>query len=309
MIERESWLRLGPNRKGRFDEHRLFETRRRKTLRLGLTIVATLSLSLSLVSAELPQLVYSRRLLSVTPQFLGQAETKVVPVPPNENKGTVLIIYWTSERGAVVSARTLGGPPELQKAAAEAIYKWKFKPMSVNGQPVQVGSAVLVDFSQTPAVFQVPKPMTAAQLSPGFQFKCFDGLVHDEPASVGACWQQLEAVSHDSRSTPLDRFTAHDQYGLVLMKYAHDAKKASEQFSKVIELAPERLDSTDAEWAYAYWHRATAEQELGKSAEAEKDFRVAENSLREAERAIGDEKIAAYYHGLLNRIAAQHTSH
>jgi hypothetical protein len=104
------------------------------------------------------------------------------------------------------------------------MYKWKFKPTSVNGQPVQMGSAVMVDFSQAPAIVQVPKPMTAAQLSPGFQFKCFDGLLHDEPASVGACQQQLEAVSRDSHSTPLDRFTAHDQYGLVLMKYAHDAK-------------------------------------------------------------------------------------
>jgi hypothetical protein len=309
LLERELWPRLEPNRKGRFDKHRLFEIHRRKTLRVGLTILATLSLSLNLVSAELPQLAYSRRLLSVTPQFLGQAETKVVPVPPNERKGTVLVIYWTSERGAVVSARALDGRPELQKAAADAMYKWKFKPMSVNGQPVQMGSAVMVDFSQAPAVVQVPKPMTAAQLSPGFQFKCFDGLVHNEAASVGACQQQLEAVSHDSHSTPLDRFTAHDQYGLVLMKYAHDAKKASEQFSKVIELAPERLDSTDAEWAYAYWHRATAEQELGKSAEAEKDFTVAENSLREAEIAIGNEKIAAYYHELLNRIAAQHAAH
>jgi hypothetical protein len=216
-------------------------------LRLGLTIFATLSLSLNLGSAELPQLAYSRRLLSVTPQFLDKAETKVAPVQPNETKGTVLIIYWTSERGAVVSARAVDGPPELQKAAAEAMYKWKFKPSSVNGQPVQMGSAVMVDFSQVPPAVQVPKPMTAAQLSPGFHFKCFDGLVHDEPASVGACQQQLETVSRDSRSTSLDRFTAHDQYSLVLMKYAHDAKKAFEQFSKAIALAPERLDSTDAE--------------------------------------------------------------
>ena len=309
MLERKLWLRLEPNCKGRFDEHRPFEIHRRKILRLGLTIFATLSLSLNLGSAELPQLTYSRRLLSVTPQFLDKAETKVAPVQPNESKGAVLIIYWTSERGSVVSARALDGPPELQKAAVEAMYKWKFKPTAVNGQPVQMGSAVLVDFSQAPAVIQVPKPMTAAQLSPGFQFKCFDGLVHNEAASVGACQQQLEAVSRDSHSTPLDRFTAHDQYGLVLMKYAHDAKKASEQFSKAIELAPERLDSTDAEWAYAYWHRATAERELGNSAEAEKDFGVAVNSLREAEKAIANEKIAAYYHELVNRIAAQHDAH
>jgi hypothetical protein len=277
-------------------------------LRLGLAIFAILSFSLNLGSSELPQLPYSRKLLSVTPQFLDKAETRVAPVQPNQSKGVVLIIYWTSERGAVVSARALDGPSELQKAAVEAMYKWKFKPTSVNGLPVQMGSAVMVDFSQAPAAVQVPKPMTAVQLSPGFQFKCFDGLVHEEPASVAACQQQLETISRDSQSTSLDRFTAHDQYGLVLMKYAHDATKAIEQFSKAIELAAERLDSTDAEWAYAYWHRATAEQQLGNSAEAEKDISIAENSLREAEKAIGDEKIAAYYHELVNRIAAQHAS-
>jgi len=309
LLERDLWLRLDPNCKGRFDEHRPFEIHRRKALRLVLTIFATLSLSLNLGSTELPQLAYSRRLLAVTPQFLDREETKVAPVRPTESKGVVLVIYWTSERGAVISARALDGPPELQKAAAEAMYKWKFKPTSVNGQPVQMGSAVMVDFSQVPAVVQVPKPMTAAQLSPGFQFKCFDGLVHDEPASVGICQQQLEAVSRDSHSTPLDRFTADDQYGLVLMKYAHDAKKASEQFSKAIELATERLDSTDAEWAYAYWHRATAEQELGNSAEAEKDFSIAENSLQEAEKAIGNQQIATYYRELVNRIAAQRAAH
>jgi len=151
--------------------------------------------------------------------------------------------------------------------------------------------------------------MTAAQLSPGFQFKCFDGMVHDEPASVAACQQQLEAVSARFTKHALDRFTAYDQYGLVLMKYARDAKKASEEFSKAIALAPERLNSIDAEWAYVHWHRATAERELGNSAEAETDFGVSENSLREAEKTIGNEKIAAYYHELVNRIVAQHAAH
>jgi tetratricopeptide (TPR) repeat protein len=278
-------------------------------LRAFLTSLVILTVSLSLGSAELPQLDYSRRLLSVTPQFLEKAETKAVPEQPTGTKGTVLVAFWTSERGAVVSARALDGPADLEKVATDAIYKWRFKPTSVNGQPVQMGSAVLVDFSQTPPIIQVPKPMTAAQLAPGFQPKCFDGMVHEKPASVGACQQQLEVVSRDPHSTPLDRFTAHDQYGLVLLKYAHDAAKAVEQFSKAIELAPERLTSTDAEWAYAYWHRATAEQQLGNSAEAEKDFTVVKQSLRDAEKSSGNEKIAAYYHELVNRVLVQQGTH
>src|SRR5215467_2265200 len=83
----------------------------------------------------------------------------------------------------------------------------------------------------------------SAQLSPGFQPKCFDGLVREEPTSVKVCQHQLD------------------------------------------------------------------EQQLGKSTEAEKDFAVAENSLREAEKAIGNEKIAAYYHELLTRIVAPHATH
>ena len=276
-------------------------------MRLGLSIFVALVFS-NLGSAELRQLPYSRRMLSVTSQFLDKAEAKFVPVQPNGTNGTVLVIFWTSERGAVVSARGLDGPNELQKEAVDAIYKWKFKPTSLNGRPVQMGSAAMVDFSQSPAVVLAPKPMTAEQISPGFQFKCIDGLVHDEPASVGACQQQLEAVLRDSHSTASDRFTAHDQYGLVLMKYAHDAKNALEQFSKAIELAPERLDSSNAEWGYAFWYRAAAEQELGDSAQADKDFSVAENSLREAEKGVGNDKIAAYYHELLNQVVTQHTA-
>jgi hypothetical protein len=38
-------------------------------------------------------------------------------------------------------------------------------------------------------------------------------------------------------------------------------------------------------------------------------FSVAENSLREAEKVIGNENIAAYYHELVTRIAAQHAAH
>lgn len=275
-------------------------------MRAFLTIFVILTLSPGLGSEEV---AYSRRMLSVTPQFLEMAETKVIPSQTSETKGTVLVVFWTSERGTVVSTRALDGPSDLRKAATEAIYKWKFKPTSVNGQPVQMGSAVLIDFSQTPSAIQVPKPMTAAQLSPGFQPKCFNGLVHEEPASVGACQQQLDAVSRDSNSTPLDRFTAHDQYGLVLMKYAHDAAKALDQFSKAIELAPDRLTSADGEWAYAYWHRATAERQQGNSTDAEKDFTVAENSLRDAEKSIGNEKIAAYYRELVNRIVEQRGTH
>lgn len=277
-------------------------------MRIVQAILLALTLSPSLSSADLPQLPYTRRIFQVTAQFLEKADNGVVPTVPESHKGTVLVVFWTSERGVVVSARALDGPPELQQSAMDALGQWKFQAATVNGQPIQMGSAVLVDFSHTPPVIQVPKPMTVAQLSPGFQYKCFDGLVHQEPTSVDVCRQQLDAVSRDSHSTPLDQFTAHDQYGLVLTKYTDEAKKAAKQFSEAIELAQERLKSSDAEWAYVYWHRAAAEQQSGNNVDAERDFSVAESSLREAEKTIGNEKIATYYHDLLSSVVKQHVA-
>jgi hypothetical protein len=114
-------------------------------LRAFLAIFVILTVSPGLGSEEL---AYTRRMLSLTPQFLEKAETKVVPAQTSETKGTVLVVFWTSERGTVVSIRALDGPIELRKAATEAIYKWKFKPTSLGGQPVQMGSAVLIDGGQ-----------------------------------------------------------------------------------------------------------------------------------------------------------------
>jgi hypothetical protein len=279
-----------------------------KTLRTVQAILLTLTLIPARSSADIPQLPYTRRLWQATTQYLDKVETKVDPTPPTARKGTVLVIFWTSERGAVVSARAVDGPSELQQAAIEAIGQWKFKVMSVNGQPVQMGGAIVLDFSNTPSAIKAPKPLTREQLSTGYQFACFGGLQNQDATAVEGCRKQLDDVLHDSHSTPMDRFTAHDQYGLVLMKYAHDSKKAAEQFSEAIALAPERLRSSDGEWAYVYWHRAAAEQQLANNIDAEKDFSVAENSLLEAEKSIGNDRNAAYYHDLLGSAVKQHVA-
>lgn len=274
-------------------------------LRAFPVVFVLLAVALSLRSADQPQLAYSRRMFAVTAQFLDETETRVIPARPNQAKEKILIAFWTSEGGAVVSARVLDGPADLGQAATDAIYKWKFKPTSVNGQPMQIGSAVLFDFSKTPPATEVPKPMSVAQLSPGYEPGCLDGLINQQTASVAACKHQLENVLSDSHSTPLDQFTAYDQYGLVLMKYANDAHRALEEFSKAIELAPDRFSSTDAECGYVYWHRAAAEQQLGNSSAAERDFTVAQDTFRRAEKVIGSQRMADYYEGLAMRIAQQ----
>src|SRR6204780_2347422 len=200
-------------------------------------------------AADSQQLRYTRRVFSFTPQFLKTAKTTAAPGAPAAASGSALIAFWTSERGAVVSARGIEGPAELQRAAIDAIYQWKFNPsITAEGQFVQVGSAVTVDFSKSPPAI-TNKPMTAALASPGFEFKCFNGLVGDDAASVNVCRQQLAAVENDSRSTPRDRFTALAQYGFILMKACREPQKAAELFSQAITLAPVGRKTSDSERA------------------------------------------------------------
>src|ERR1700735_3476551 len=276
---------------------------------MRIVLLILLTLGLAPRSVDLQSLPHTQRLLSLAPQVLKSAKTMVEPVAPSARKGSVVVAFWTSEQGAVISARAIEGHPDLQRVAIDAIYQWKFNPSMISsGQLVQMESAVTVDFSKSPPMIAVKPMLSMAQVSPGFQFKCFYGMVHEDPASVDVCRQQLETIQNDSHSTPMDRFTALDQYGLVLMKYSHDPKKALDLFSQAVALAPERLKSSDSEWAYIYWHRAAAEQQLGNNSDAEKDFAIAENSLQEVAKGMNNEKAAAYYHALLASVVKQHAA-
>src|ERR1700691_2773227 len=118
-------------------------------------------------AADSQQLPYTRRVFSFTPQFLKSAKTTAAPGAPAAASGSVLFAFWTSEGGAVVSERGIEAPAELQRAAIDAIYQWKFNPsITAEGQFVQMGSAAVVDFSKSPPAIS-NKPMTVALASPG----------------------------------------------------------------------------------------------------------------------------------------------
>jgi TonB family protein len=267
--------------------------------------VILLAFSVSTICAQ--ELAYSRRMSNVTALFLNSTEKKVDAMGPASEKGTVLVIFRTSERGTVISARAISGSAALQQAALSAMNQWKFQPTSVNGQPIEMCSAVTFDFSHSPATIGIPKPMTASELSPDFQFRCNNGLSHPDSNAVSACQIEVTATEHDSQASPMDRVAAYDEYGLALLKYGHEqTNKALAQLNKAIEAKPKAPSEPDAELAYVHWHRAIAEQQLANKPAAESDFQEAENGFQSAEKVIGNEKIAAYYHLQLVNIAKQH---
>jgi len=66
-------------------------------------------------------------------------------------QGIVVIEATVNERGRVVNANVLQGPPMLTEAALEAVKKWVYTPTLVNGVPTPVIMTVTVNFRLGPA--------------------------------------------------------------------------------------------------------------------------------------------------------------
>ena len=81
----------------------------------------------------------------------GRAIQRVQPSYPDAAKnarvtGTVAIQVVVNEEGEVISAEAICGHPLLKKAAEEAVWKWRFSPTLLKGQPVKVTGIVTVNF-------------------------------------------------------------------------------------------------------------------------------------------------------------------
>jgi protein TonB len=61
-------------------------------------------------------------------------------------EGAVELLATVSKNGDVSVVKTLSGDPQLARAAAEAVKKWKYKPYLLNGEPVEIQTQVTVRF-------------------------------------------------------------------------------------------------------------------------------------------------------------------
>src|SRR5512142_52987 len=59
--------------------------------------------------------------------------------------GVVLVQLLIGKDGDIAAAKVLRGPPSLDRAAIDAVRRWKYAPTVVNGAPVCVGITVTVD--------------------------------------------------------------------------------------------------------------------------------------------------------------------
>lgn len=82
----------------------------------------------------------------------GLLVRKVQPVyPPLARQariqGTVLLRAQISKDGSIENLQLISGHPMLAPAAIEAVKQWKYRPYLLNGEPVEVDTEVVVNFT------------------------------------------------------------------------------------------------------------------------------------------------------------------
>ncbi len=82
----------------------------------------------------------------------GMLIDKVIPAYPaiarvTRTSGTVVLQATISRTGTIENLRVISGPAMLRQAALDAVKQWRYRPYMLNGHPVEVETAVEVDFT------------------------------------------------------------------------------------------------------------------------------------------------------------------
>jgi len=80
---------------------------------------------------------------------------KVAPKYPRSARkahieGTVVLCAVIQKDGVIRDLRAVSGPPELIPAAMGAVKKWRYRPYVFQGQTIEVGTDIRVNFQLTP---------------------------------------------------------------------------------------------------------------------------------------------------------------
>jgi protein TonB len=62
-------------------------------------------------------------------------------------QGVVILEAVISKEGSIDDLKVISGHPLLQQAAVDAVRQWKYKPTTLNGEPVEVVTTITVTFS------------------------------------------------------------------------------------------------------------------------------------------------------------------
>ncbi len=154
------------------------------------------------------------------------------------------------------------------------------------------------------AAFLFGLPAAAAQVAGS---ACTELLQAQDTKAVTACKAQVDEAESGPATERMARIVAYDEYGVALLAIAHQPRQALDAFDEGIALLPVSTVKPDSlQWAVAFWHRATAYQQLGQWEKAAGDLGTAEDTLTKAiAGAVGNAPRAQHLTQLRQQVRVQ----
>ena len=151
-------------------------------------------------------------------------------------------------------------------------------------------------------------PRASAQQAGKAPLDCTELLQKGDARAVAACKTQLDDAEKAPPTEHMARIVADDEYGVALLAVGHKPRQAIEAFDRAIALLPvSTVKPGSLQWAVAFWHRATAYQQLLQWDRAAKDLAEAEGSFTKAIAAAADDaSLAEHFIQLRQRVRTQH---
>jgi hypothetical protein len=137
---------------------------------------------------------------------------------------------------------------------------------------------------------------------------CTQLLQAGDAKAVSACKAQLDLAETGPASERLPRIVADDEYGVALLAIAHQPKQSLDPFDHEIALLPASTVKPDSlEWGVAFWHRATAYQQLEQWDHAARDLQTAEDTFTKAMAASAEDSARTeHFRQFRQRVRRQH---
>jgi len=137
---------------------------------------------------------------------------------------------------------------------------------------------------------------------------CTQLLQAQDARAVAACKAQFDEAERGPANERMARIVADDEYGVALLAVAHEPKQSLEAFDRGIALLPASTVKPDSlQYAVAFWHRATAYQQLSQWEQAGGDLKTAEDTFTKAiAAAAGDSALTDHFKQLRQRVRKQH---
>ena len=137
---------------------------------------------------------------------------------------------------------------------------------------------------------------------------CTELLQAQDGRAVAACKAQLDEAENASSTERMSRIVSNDEYGLALLAVAHQPKESLVAFDREIGLLPaSTVKPNSLQWAVAFWHRATAYQQLGQWEQAAGDLKTAEDTFTSGIGAAAENAaLVEHFRELRQRVRKQH---